>query len=224
VPLVFSVHSVVALDFAVGNTPGYHSTIFPPYFVDGALFSGFAMVLTLAIPLRSAFGLQDLITEVHLDRAAKVMLATAGIVAYTYLVEPFMAFYGGDRYEIAMTIDRWTGFYAPVYWAMLVCNAVLPQLMWWRRVRRSALALFFISLLVNLGMWMERVLIVVQSTHRDFMPSAWGVFVPTRWDWVFLLASLCVFSWLFLLFIRVLPSISISEMRLLVRESARQGA
>jgi Ni/Fe-hydrogenase subunit HybB-like protein len=133
VPLVFSVHSVVALDFAVGNTPGYHSTIFPPYFVDGALFSGFAMVLTLAIPLRRAFGLQDLITVVHLERAGKVMLATAAIVAYTYLVEPFMAFYGGDRYEIAMTIDRWTGLYAPVYWAMLFCNAILPQLLWWRR-------------------------------------------------------------------------------------------
>jgi Ni/Fe-hydrogenase subunit HybB-like protein len=223
VPLVFSVHSVVALDFAVGNTPGYHSTIFPPYFVDGALFSGFAMVLTLAIPLRRAFGLQDLITVVHLERAGKVMLATAAIVAYTYLVEPFMAFYGGDRYEIAMTIDRWTGFYAPVYWAMLFCNAILPQLLWWRRARRSALALFLISLLVNLGMWMERVLIVVQSTHRDFMPSAWGRFVPTMWDWIFLAGSICVFSWLFLLFIRVLPAISISEMRLLVRESAKEG-
>jgi Ni/Fe-hydrogenase subunit HybB-like protein len=223
VPLVFSVHSVVALDFAVGNTPGYHSTIFPPYFVDGALFSGFAMVLTLAIPLRHVFGLQDLITEVHLDRASKVMLATAGIVAYTYLVEPFMAFYGGDRYEIAMTVDRWTGFYAPVYWFMLFCNAILPQVLWWRRARRSALGLFFVSLLVNLGMWMERVLIVVQSTHRDFMPSAWGVFVPTRWDWIFLVGSICVFSWLFLLFIRVLPSISISEMRLLVRDSAKEG-
>jgi len=223
VPLVFSVHSVVALDFAVGNTPGYHSTIFPPYFVDGALFSGFAMVLTLTIPLRRVFGLQDLITDVHLDRAAKVMLVTAGIVGYTYLVEPFMAFYGGDRYEIAMTVDRWTGFYAPVYWAMLFCNVLLPQVLWWRLARRSALALFCISLLVNLGMWMERVLIVVQSTHRDFMPSAWGLFVPTTWDWIFILSSLCVFSWLFLLFIRVLPAISISEMRLLVRESAKEA-
>ena len=221
-PLVVSVHSVVSLDFAIGNTPGYHSTIFPPYFVAGALFSGFAMVLTLAIPLRRAFGLHDFITDVHLDHAAKVLLATGALVAYGYACENFMAFYSGDEFEIAMTVDRWTGFYAPVYWAMLFCNVLLPQVLWWRLARRSALALFCISLLVNLGMWMERVLIVVQSTHRDFMPSAWGRFVPTTWDWIFILSSLCVFSWLFLLFIRVLPAISISEMRLLVRESAKE--
>jgi molybdopterin-containing oxidoreductase family membrane subunit len=222
-PLVVSVHSVVSLDFAIGNTPGYHSTLFPPYFVAGALFSGFAMVLTLALPLRRAFGLHDFITEVHLDHAAKVMLATGALVAYGYLSEAFMAFYSGDVYEIAMTQDRWVGAYAPVYWSMLACNVALPQLLWWRRVRRSAVALFALSLVINLGMWMERVMIVVQSTHRDFLPSSWGLFVPTLWDWVFLLGSISCFAWLFLVFIRLLPAISISEMRELVRESAHAG-
>jgi molybdopterin-containing oxidoreductase family membrane subunit len=219
-PLVVSVHSVVSLDFAIGNTPGYHSTIFPPYFVAGALFSGFAMVLTLAIPLRHAFGLQDFITEVHLDHAAKVMLATGALLAYGYASEIFIAFYGGDEFERAMVLDRWTGAYAPVYWSMMFCNVVAPQILWWRRARRSALLLFGLSLLVNLGMWMERVTIVVQSLHRDFLPSSWGLFIPTMWDWIFLLGSISTFAWLFLVFIRLLPAISISEMRQLVQESA----
>jgi molybdopterin-containing oxidoreductase family membrane subunit len=223
-PLVVSVHSVVSLDFAIGNTPGYHSTIFPPYFVAGALFSGFAMVLTLAIPLRRAFGLHDFITDVHLDHAAKVVLATGALLAYGYASEIFTAFYSGDEFEIAMTTDRWFGAYAPVYWAMMACNVVLPQLLWWRRVRRNALALFALAIVINLGMWMERVLIVVQSLHHDFMPSAWGLFIPTLWDWVFLLGSLCAFTWLFLVFIRLLPAISISEMRELVRESAKEAS
>jgi molybdopterin-containing oxidoreductase family membrane subunit len=219
-PLVVSVHSVVSLDFAIGNTPGYHSTIFPPYFVAGALFSGFAMVLTLAIPLRRAFRLQDFITAVHLDHAGKVLLATGALVAYGYAMEAFMAFYGGDTFEIANVTDRWHGAYAPLYWGMLVCNVLLPQCLWWRRVRRSALALFMLSLVVNLGMWTERVLIVVQSTHKDFLPSSWGLFVPTLWDWVFLFGSISCFVWLFLVFIRLLPVISVSEMRQLVKESA----
>jgi molybdopterin-containing oxidoreductase family membrane subunit len=223
-PLVVSVHSVVSLDFAIGNTPGYHSTIFPPYFVAGALFSGFAMVLTLAIPLRRAFGLHDFITDVHLDHAAKVLLATGALVGYGYLAESFMAFYSGDEFEIAMTVDRWTGAYAPVYWAMLCCNIVAPQVLWWRRARRNALLLVFLSLVINLGMWMERVTIVVQSLHHDFLPSSWGLFVPTAWDWIFLLGSICAFAWLFLVFIRLLPAISISEMRSLARESAKEGA
>ncbi len=220
-PLVVSVHSVVSLDFAIGNTPGWHSTIFPPYFVSGALFSGFAMVLTLAIPLRRAFGLHDFITEVHLDHAAKVLLATGSLLAYGYLSEVFFAFFSGDRYEIDMTVDRWTGAYAPVYWGMLACNVLAPQVLWWRRARRSAALLFGLSLVINVGMWMERVLIVVQSLHRDFLPSSWGLFVPTVWDWVFLLGSISTFAWLFLVFIRLLPAISISEMRELVRESAK---
>mgnify|MGYP001056065664 CR=1 FL=1 len=223
-PLVVSVHSVISLDFAIGNTPGYHSTIFPPYFVAGALFSGFAMVLTLTIPLRRAFGLYDFITDVHLDHAGKVMLATGWLLAYGYACEIFVAFYSGDEFEISMTIDRWTGFYAPVYWAMMFCNVLVPQLLWFRRVRRNVVVLFALSLVVNLGMWMERVLIVVSSLHRDFLPSSWGLFIPTFWDWTILLGTLCAFAWLFLVFVRVLPSISISEMRLLVRESAERAS
>jgi molybdopterin-containing oxidoreductase family membrane subunit len=135
-------------------------------------------------------------------------------------MEAFMAFYGGDTFEIANVTDRWHGAYAPLYWGMLVCNVLLPQCLWWRRVRRSALALFMLSLVVNLGMWTERVLIVVQSTHKDFLPSSWGLFVPTLWDWVFLFGSISCFVWLFLVFIRLLPVISVSEMRQLVKESA----
>jgi molybdopterin-containing oxidoreductase family membrane subunit len=219
-PLVVSVHTIVSLDFAVGNTPGYHSTVFPPYFVAGALFSGFAMVLTLAIPLRAAFGLQDFITGRHLENAAKVLLATSWLVGYGYLSEIFTAFYSGDRYETYMTVNRWVGPYAPVYWSMLTCNIVLPQVLWWRRVRHSVLALFLLSLAINCGMWMERFLIVVSSLHRDFLPSAWGMFYPTRWDWITLFGSIALFVWLFLLFVRFLPLISMAEMRELVRETA----
>ncbi len=212
-PLVVSVHTVVSLDFAIGNTPGYHSTIFPPYFVAGALYSGFAMVLTLAIPLRHYFRLHDLITIRHLSLAARVLLATGAIVAYGYLSEIFMAFYGGDEFEVAMTRDRWFGAYAPVYWSVMVCNVLIPQVLWSRRVRSSPAWLLVVSIVINLGMWMERFMIVVQSTHRDFLPSSWGIFHPTIWDWTFLLASIGFFVWLFLLFLRFIPLISMSEVR-----------
>jgi len=220
-PLVISVHSVVSLDFAIANAPGYHSTIFPPYFVAGALFSGFAMVLTLAIPLRRFFGLEDFITAVHFDHAAKLVLTMCVIISYSYAMEAFMAFYGGDEYEIAMLVDRWTGAYAPVYWTMLVINCAVPQVLWWRTVRRHLPTLFAVSILVNVGMWMERFLIVITGPHQDFLPSSWGMFYPTAWDWVFLFGSIAFFAFLFLLFIRFLPAISIAEMRELVRESAR---
>jgi molybdopterin-containing oxidoreductase family membrane subunit len=223
-PLVVSVHTVVSLDFAIGNTPGYHSTIFPPYFVAGALYSGFAMVLTLAIPLRRFFKLHDYITDRHLALAGKVLLATGAIVAYGYAAEIFTAFYSGDEFEIAMTVDRWTGAYAPVYWALIACNIVLPQVLWWRRARHSAAMLFAVSIVINLGMWMERFLIVVQSTHRDFMPSAWGLFVPTAWDWIFLAGSIATFAWLFLMFVRFLPLISMAEMRELEHETGGTSA
>ncbi len=223
-PLVVSVHSVVSLDFAIGNTPGYHSTIFPPFFVAGALYSGFAMVLTLGILLRHFFRLHDLITTRHLANCAKVLLATGALLAYGYAAEAFYAFWSGDEYEIAIQVDRWTGPYAPVYWTMLACNVGLPQAMWWRRVRHSAAALFALSLVINLGMWLERVMIVVSSTSHDFMPSAWRVFVPTRWDWVFLAGSICTFAWLFLLFVRVLPALSIAEMREAASEGEEHGA
>jgi len=220
-PLVVSVHTIVSLDFAVGNTPGYHSTIFPPYFVAGALFSGFAMVLTLAIPLRHAFGLHDFITQKHLANAAKVLLATCWLVGYGYLAEIFTSFYSGDIYERYMTVNRFTGPYGPVYWAMLACNVLVPQLFWFRRVRHNVPLLFVLSLVINCGMWMERFLIVVTSLHRDFLPSAWGMFYPTRWDWITLFGSIALFVWLFLLFVRFLPLISIAEMRELIRESVK---
>jgi molybdopterin-containing oxidoreductase family membrane subunit len=222
-PLVVSVHTIVSLDFAIGNTPGYHSTIFPPYFVAGALFSGFAMVLSLAIPLRHFFGLQDFITKRHLANAAKIIIVTSLFVAYGYASEIFTAFYSGDEFEQYMTINRWVGPYAPVYWSMLACNVLVPQLLWWRSVRHNVWVLFAISLLINLGMWMERFLIVVSSLHRDFLPSAWGMFYPTMWDWITLFGSIAMFVWLFLMFVRFLPAISIAEMRELVRESAEEG-
>ena len=217
-PLVVSVHSVVSLDFAIGIVPGYHSTLFPPYFVAGALFSGFAMVLTLAIPMRHFFGLQDFITVRHLELAAKVLLACGWIVAYGYFIETFTAFYSGDRYEIAMVHDRFLGVYGPVYWTVLFCNVLAPQILWWRTARRSVWTLFALSLVVQLGMWLERVMIVVQSMHHDFMPSAWGLFIPTVWDWILLFGSIGFFFFLFLSFLRVLPAISIYEMRELVHE------
>jgi molybdopterin-containing oxidoreductase family membrane subunit len=223
-PLVVSVHTIVSLDFAIGNTPGYHSTVFPPYFVAGALFSGFAMVLTLAIPLRHFFKLEDFITSRHLANAAKILLATSLLVSYGYASEIFTSFYSGDQFEQYMTVNRWTGPYAAVYWPMMTCNVLVPQLLWWRRVRHSVLLLFLISLVVNVGMWMERFLIVVSSLHRDFLPSSWGMFYPTMWDWITLFGSIALFVWLFLLFVRVLPVISIAEMRELVRETAKGEA
>ena len=217
-PLVVSVHSVVSLDFAIGNTPGYHSTIFPPYFVAGALFSGFAMVLVLAIPMRRFFGLESFITLRHLDNAAKIMLATELILAYGYLAEIFTAFYSGDRYEIAITMNRFVGPYAAVYWVLFALNIVLPQALWFRRVRRSIPWLFTLGILINVGMWMERFMIVVTSLNRDFLPSSWGLFIPTGVDWTMLAGSIGLFALLFLAFVRFLPAISIFEMREIVAE------
>jgi Ni/Fe-hydrogenase subunit HybB-like protein len=217
-PLVISVHSVVSLDFAIGNTPGYHSTIFPPYFVAGALFSGFAMVLVLAIPMRKFFRLEDFITLRHLDNAAKIMLATELILAYGYLAEIFTGFYSGDRYEIAITMNRMVGPYAPVYWSLFVLNILLPQVLWFRRARRSIPVLFTLGILVNIGMWMERFMIVVTGLAQDFLPSSWGLFVPTWVDWTMLAGSIGFFALLFLLFLRALPAISIFEMREIAAE------
>jgi len=217
-PLVISVHSVVSLDFSIGNTPGWHSTIFPPYFVAGALFSGFAMALTISIPLRAVFGLKDFITLRHLDNIAKIMLVCGLIVAYSYAMEVFMAFYSGDQFEKYMVLNRMRGPYAPIYWIVLLFNVVLPQSLWFRRVRLSVITLFVLSIVVNIGMWLERFMIIVTSLHRDFLPSSWDMFYPTFWDWAILAGSLGAFGWLFLMFVRFLPAISISEMRKLVLE------
>jgi len=221
-PLVLSVHSIVSTDFAVALVPGWHTTIFPSYFVAGAVFSGFAMVLTLAIPIRKFYHLEDFITLRHLENSAKVMLATGLIVAHGYLSEGFMAWYSDDKFDIYMTLNRMFGPYAPAYWLLIPCNVIVPQAIWFKRIRTTPAALFVIALLVNLGMWTERYVIVITSLHRDFMPSAWGMFYATRWDWMTLVGAFGLFSVLFFLFLRVLPAIAMNEMRALVgRKSER---
>jgi molybdopterin-containing oxidoreductase family membrane subunit len=215
-PLVVSVHTVVSFDFAVSLVPGWHSTIFPPYFVAGAIFSGFAMVVTLAVPIRAWFRLEDFITLRHLDNMAKVMLGTGLLVSYGYLMEGFMAWYGGSPYEKSVFLTRMAGPYAPLFWGLLVCNGVVPHLLWRPGVRKSPAALFVIALVVNLGMWLERFVIVVTSLHRDFLPSSWDLYRPTVWDWATFLGTLGLFVTLLYLFIRFLPVISMFEMRELV--------
>jgi molybdopterin-containing oxidoreductase family membrane subunit len=217
-PLVISVHSVVSSDFAQGIVPGWHETVFPPYFVAGAIFSGFAMVLILAIPLRLVYHLEDFITDNHLDVMGKVLLATSLLTSYGYFSEQFMAWYGGDQPEAYVYLNRLIGFgqYATITWTLFFCNSVLPQLLWFTRVRRNQWALLGISFLVLVGMWLERYMIITTSLHRDFLPSSWGMFRPTVWDYLMYLGTIGVFLFLFLLFIRLLPMISISEMRTLL--------
>jgi molybdopterin-containing oxidoreductase family membrane subunit len=221
-PLVVSVHSVISFDFAVSLVPGYHSTVFPPYFVAGALYSGFAMVITIAVPLRALFGFHDFIRARHFEVMAKVMLAAGLVVAYGYLVEYFIAWYSGSEFERYMAVMRAFGPYAPVFWAMLALNVLTPQALWFSRVRRHPPTLFVLSLLINVGMWLERYVIVVTSTHRDYMPSSWDVALPTFWDWGFLAGSLGLFVALMFLFVRLLPAISIFEVRELLHER-REG-
>ncbi|HEX9638965.1 MAG TPA: NrfD/PsrC family molybdoenzyme membrane anchor subunit [Acidobacteriota bacterium] len=221
-PLVVSVHTVVSFDFTIGITPGWHSTIFPPYFVAGAIFSGFAMVMTLAIPLRYAYGLEDFITMRHLENMAKVMLATGLIVAYGYANELFLSWYSGNMYEQYMTLNRMFGPYWWSFWLLVLCNVVTPQLLWSSRLRRNVPLLFVISLVVNVGMWAERFVIVITSLHRDFLPSSWDMYYPTVWDWATLIGSIGLFVALMYLFIRFLPVISIAEMRGLVAEHEDQ--
>ncbi|MGH8005735.1 MAG: NrfD/PsrC family molybdoenzyme membrane anchor subunit, partial [Candidatus Binatia bacterium] len=218
-PLVVSVHTVVSFDFAVAIIPGWHSTIFPPYFVAGAIYSGFAMVLTLAIPLRAVYGLEDFITMRHLQNMAKILLVTGLIVAYGYLMEGFMAWYGGNRYEGFMMLNRMSGPYAPMFWALILCNILTPQLLWFRRVRTSVPTLFVIAIIVNIGMWLERYIIVVTSLHRDFLPSSWGMYSGTVWDWTTYIGTIGLFLALLFLFLRFLPMISIFEMRTLLPEA-----
>jgi molybdopterin-containing oxidoreductase family membrane subunit len=218
-PLVVSVHTVVSFDFSVGQVAGWHTTIFPPYFVAGAIYSGFAMVLTLAIPIRKYYGLEGYITMRHLNNMAKVMLATGLIVAYGYVFEFFMAFYSGNQYDRFAIINRLHGPYAPFYYALWICNIFIPQLLWSKKIRENTFILFIISVIVNMGMWLERFVIVVISLHRDFLPSSWRMYYPTRWDWATYLGTLGLFFTLLYLFLRVLPAISMSEMRVLVVET-----
>ncbi len=210
-PLVLSVHSTIAMDFAVAQLPGWNNTIMPPYFVAGAVFAGFAMVLILAVPLRRAFGLENLITMRHLDNSAKLMLATGMIVVYGYLIEIFIAWYSGVEFERYMVWNRLFGDHAQFFWALILCNFVAIQPLWFRRVRQSPLALFAISVIVSIGMWLERFVIIVVSLTKDFLPSSWGDYISTFWDWALYLGSFGLFSTLFFLFIRLLPSIATAE-------------
>ena len=223
-PLVLSVHSVVSFDFAVAQVPGWHSTIFPPYFVAGAIYSGFAMVLTIVIPVRKVYHLESLITERYLNNMANVMLATGLMVAYGYFIEAFMSLYSGDPFEEYMMFNRAFGPYGWIFWGLMLCNVAVPQALWSARVRRNPLMLFVVALFINVGMWVERFVIVITSLHRDFIPAAWGMFSPTLWDWATLFGSIGLFLMLVFLFVRFLPMISISESRELVAEPIKANA
>ncbi|HUO85621.1 MAG TPA: NrfD/PsrC family molybdoenzyme membrane anchor subunit, partial [Thermoanaerobaculia bacterium] len=222
-PLVLSVHSVVSFDFAVSVIPGWHATIFPPYFVAGAIFAGFAMVLTLTIPLRNMFGLKDFITERHLQNMGKVMLATGLVVAYGYLVEIFMAWYSANEYETFMAYNRATGPYRWYWYSLLLCNVLVPQVLWSSKIRRSAMALWVVCMFINVGMWLERFVIIPMSLHRDYLPSSWGIYHGTMWDWATFLGTIGLFFSLLFLFIRFVPMISIFEMRTLLPEAEVHG-
>jgi molybdopterin-containing oxidoreductase family membrane subunit len=207
---------VVSFDFSTGIVPGWHATIFPPYFVAGAIYSGFAMVLTLAIPIRAYYGMEDFITMRHIQNCAKVMLCTGLIVLYGYSVEAFMGWFSGDPYEGFMIWNRMTGNYWYMYWFLIFCNGVMPQALWFKKVRTNIPLLFCIALVVNVGMWLERFVIVVTSLSRDFLPSAWGMYAGTMWDWMTYIGTLGLFTWLMFIFLRLLPMISMFEMRTIV--------
>ena len=212
-PLVLSVHTVVSWDFSTGLIPGWHATIFPPYFVAGAVYAGFAMVLTLSIPLRKFYHLEDFITIKHLENMAKVMLATGLVVAYGYTMEAFFGWYSGSQYEKFMVLNRMFGPYWYMYWALILCNVIAPNTLWVPKLRRSVPFLFFISFVVSLGMWLERYVIIVTSLHRDFLPAIWGMYSGTKYDWAAYVGTIGLFVTLIFLFVRFLPAISIFEMR-----------
>jgi Ni/Fe-hydrogenase subunit HybB-like protein len=218
-PLVLSVHTVVSFDFAVSIVPGWHTTVFPPYFVAGAIYSGFAMVLVLAIPIRAFYGVKDMITERHLDNAAKVMLGTGLIVAYGYAMEAFFAWYSGNFWEFFELKNRVSGPMAWGYWCLILFNIVIPQILWVRKVRLQPILLFLLSIVVLVGMWLERFVIVVISLHRDFLPSSWGRYTATRWDYATFIGTLGLFFTLMFLFIRALPMITIFEIKMLLPET-----
>lgn len=218
-PLVLSVHTIVSFDFAIGIVPGWHATIFPPYFVAGAIYAGFAMVLMLTIPLRKFYRLEGFITMRHIDNMAKITLATGLIVAYGYMMEAFFGWYSQNTYEGYMIHNRQFGPYWPVYWSLIFCNIVTPQFLWSKRIRQNTLILWIISVVVGIGMWLERFVIVVTSLHRDFLPSSWGMYTPSIWDWSMFAGTIGLFFALLFLFIRFLPMISIFEMRTILPES-----
>jgi molybdopterin-containing oxidoreductase family membrane subunit len=217
-PLVLSVHTIVSFDFAVSVLPGWHTTIFPPYFVAGAVFSGFAMVLTLLVPVRRFLGLQDVITVRHFENMNKVILVTGLIVTYGYVMEHFVAWYGGSPYEAFVFRNRREGPYAPVFWLMVFCNCVVPNIYWSKRMRTSLPVMWVASLLINVGMWCERFIIIVTSLHRDFLPSSWAMYTPTWVDWGLFTGTIGFFGLLFLLFLKLLPAVAVSEVKELRHE------
>jgi Ni/Fe-hydrogenase subunit HybB-like protein len=222
-PLVLSVHSVVSLDFSVAQVPGWHATIFPPYFVAGAIYAGFAMVLTLMIPLRRLFWMHAYITTRHLENMGKVMLVTGLIVTYGYFTEAFMAWYSGNVFERFMMWNRMDGHYGYMYWMLILCNVLVPQILWIKRCRTSAFWLFLAAQFVNVGMWLERWVIVVTSLHRDFLVSSWGTYSATFWDVALFVGTIGLFLSLTFLFIRVLPALSLTELRALSPEGKTAG-
>ncbi len=224
-PLVVSVHTVVSYDFSFSIVKGWHSTIFPPYFVAGALFQGFALVLILAVPLRSTGHLKALITMRHLENLGKMILVTGWIVTYAYIIEIFMGWYSGNKYEYYTIFNnRMFGPYSPAFWLLLFCNCIAIQALWFKKVRTNVAALFTIAVLVSIGMWIERFVIIVSSLARDYMPSYWAMYYPTWVDISILIGTIGFFALLFMLFARLLPSISIAEMRELVRHHGRRAS
>ena len=218
-PLVLSVHSVVSFDFATSLMPGWHSTIFPPYFVAGAVFSGFAMVMTLMLITRAVYGLRCLVLMKHLELMNKIILVTGSLVGYAYAMEFFIAWYGGNEYEGFVFKNRATGPYWWAYWTMISCNVLSPQVFWFKRFRTSIPVMFVVSILINIGMWFERFVIIVTSLHRDFLPSSWGYFRPTLVDICTYLGTLGLFFTAFLLFIRWIPMIAIAEVKSVLPEA-----
>ena len=223
-PLVLSVHSVVSFDFATSVLPGWHTTIFPPYFVAGAIFSGFAMVVTLMVIARWAFQLEHLVTMKHLENMNKIMLATGTIVGYAYATEFFIAWYSGNPYERFTFINRAFGPYAWAYWTMISCNVISPQFFWFKKLRTSIPFMFVLSIFVNIGMWFERFVIIVTSLHRDFLPSSWGYFRPTYVDILTFFGTFGLFLTLFLFFVRFLPMIAVSEVKGMMANEAMHSA
>ena len=212
-PLVFSVHSIVSMDFATSVIPGWHSTIFPPYFVAGAVFSGFSMVLTLMIIARKVLHYEEYITIDHIEKMCKIVLVTGGVVALSYIIELFMAWYSVNEYERFVFINRALGPYAWAFWTMVTCNVFIPQLLWFKKIRRSLAIVFIISIFVNIGMWFERFVIIVTSLHRDFLPSSWAMYKPTLVEIATLAGSFGLFFTSFLLFVRFVPFIAIGEVK-----------
>ncbi len=217
-PLVLSVHTIVSFDFATAILPGWHTTIFPPYFVAGAVFSGFAMVLTLMIPARELYGLKDVVTLHHLENMSKILMATGLMVGYAYGVEQFVTWYGGNDFEKYTFRNRAFGPYAWAYWTMVSCNVLSPQVFWFKWFRRTPWAMFAVSIFVNIGMWFERFVIIVTSLHRDYLPSSWGMFIPTWVDVAQLAGSFGIFLTLFLLFLRFVPMVALSEVKGVLHE------